>query len=409
MKILAVSTWFPYPPDNGARNRVHHLLGHLARRHTVDLVTLYQHASDLDHLEMVGRTYRRVAAFPEPIFEPNDMSRWHDFLSPIPRYFVAHHSEEMAERIDRWVSEETYDAVFAVTLGAAPYACRLPIALRVLDEHNVESQVTRRMWSHQRSLAGRLRYWPTCVKAERFERAMASHFNLVAVVSETEAEHMTRLLGPARGAAVEVIANGCDPKLLIYDSPGRRGSDIVFTGALTYEPNHEAARRLCTGILPLVQARVPGARLRITGRHDGFDVSEFTGAKGVELTGYVNDIRPLVASASALIVPLRHGGGTRLKVIEAMALGTPVVSTRMGAEGIAAEDGVHILYGETDEELAEQTIRLMKDPALTASISCAARELISERYQWSAIADKLDRSMTRALVEGRKAHAAKQY
>jgi len=397
MKVLAVSTWFPYPPDNGSKARTYHLLRHVGMNHDVDLLALTQSDDDLRFLGDVRQFCRRVASFPEPAFRPSGVRSLAAFFSPVPRYFQSHHCPELEIALGDWARAEDYDVVLAASLGAAPYVAKLDMPVRrILDEHNIESQVIKRQWLEEKSLWRRLRRLPTWIKAQRFEAALASRFHVVTVVSERERHLFEALLPNGRGPRAKVIPNGADPCLLDYECPTKEHGVLVFTGALGYLPNYGAALHLWRDILPLVRRYVPEARVRITGRAAGVDTSEFEAAPGVELTGYVDDIRPVVASASALVVPIRLGGGTRLKILEAMALGTPVVSTRVGAEGISVADGDDILLGETAAEMANRVVRILTSPELAAKIAGNARALVRERYQWPAIAAQFERVLSGA-------------
>jgi polysaccharide biosynthesis protein PslH len=399
MRILAISTWFPYPPNNGSKARAFHLLSRLGRSHVLDLLVLSQSAEDMRHLDDVRGFCRRLAVFPEPVFDPGLASSWRGFFSATPRYFIEHHSDEMDALAARWAAEERYDAVVAGSLGAAPYAAALDVPCKVLDQHNVESAVIARRRDNERSAPARLRYAPTCIKAARFEARLASRFDLVTVVSELDRDQMKRLLGGDDTPEIAVVPNGADPGLLGYAVPPKQHASLIFTGALTYQPNHDAVKCLCREILPELLMRFPDATLRVTGRTDGADLSEFAHTHEVRFTGYLDDIRHEVASACALVAPFRYGGGTRLKLLEAMALGTPVVTTPMGAEGLDARDGVHILLGDSSSELVDRTSSLLADPSYAAEIAENARALVRERYLWSDIADDFERAVARSAGE----------
>ncbi|MHB0999876.1 MAG: glycosyltransferase family 4 protein [Armatimonadota bacterium] len=389
MKILVISTWFPYPPDNGSKIRIYNLLKYLGTRHTIDLLALTQSERDAGYLDVVGQFCRRISIFPEPRFMPDEMMSWLGFFSMVPRYFRVHHCQEMEAKSIEWNAGENYDAVLAMTLGSAPYVSKLDIPFKLLDQHNVESQVIKRQWKVDESIIRRMRYAPTWMKAEYFERRVAMGFDVISVVSEPESRLMDELLGEGHVKRIDVIPNGVSPEFLEYKSQKREPGLLAFTGALTYTPNYDAAMRLSKDIMPHILAQMPDAKLQITGNSNGIDTSALA-AEGVKLTGYVDDIKTVLGSAQALVVPLRYGGGTRLKILEAMALGTPIVSTPMGAEGIGAEDGIHILYGETDKELADQSVRLLQDEELADRISTAAKELVRERYQWPSIAAEFE-------------------
>lgn len=394
MKILALSTWFPFPPDNGARIRTYHLLCQLGAKHTIDLLAVSQQKRDMDYMDDVHKFCRRVATFPANRFRPESSDAFWRLFSTVPRCFEARHVPEMEALAARWTEEEHYDVVLAETLGAAPYAVALDAPIRILDQHNVESEILKRQWQNEPSTLRRLRYAPTWIKANQFERRMALQFDLITVVSEPERVLMDRLLKPGHGKRMEIIPNGVDADLLGYESPVRESNTIVYTGAMTYESNRDAASWLCSDILPVIQERLPNTRLRITGRHNGVDISDMESRPGVEFTGYVDDVHSVIASASALVVPLKYGGGTRLKILEAMALRTPVVSTPVGAEGLGLEDGKHLLIGRTSSELAEKTCLLLTDRKLASRIADAAWEAVKDQYQWSAIAETFEKCVS---------------
>lgn len=385
MKILTISTWFPIPPNNGARIRTYHLQKSLCEHHTVDLLAITQNKSDIEHVDEVKRFCRRVATFPANKFRPESMDAWWKLFSPVPRCFESRYRPEMEALALRWMEEEEYDAVLAVTLGAAPYAIKLNPKLRILDQHNVECRILKRQWENESSPLRRMRYAFTWIKAECFERKLASNFDLIAVVSESERKIMQDVMGKTK-SRIEVITNGIDPDLFGFPKPTKESQTIIFTGAMTYQPNYDAAQRLCGEVFPLIRKRYPEARLRITGKHEGIDISGMIHTPGVEFTGYMDDIRPMLASAQALVAPLHYGGGTRLKILEAMALGTPVVTTSMGAEGLDVTDDINILLGETSNELAAQTIRVLADPGLASRIADSAATLADEKYRWPSIA-----------------------
>lgn len=389
MRILAVSTWFPYPPDNGSRARVYHLLRGIGGRHSLDLIAMSQSERDGLYLDKVHEFCRRIAVFEEPVFDPASLSSLKGFLSPVPRYFIEHHVPDMESLAAQWVRESAYDAVIAITLGSAPYVAGLDVPLKVLDQHNVECEVIRRQSRNEPTLLRRLRCVPTWMKAQRFERRMTSAFDAIAVVSEPERELMAAVLHRHGGKGIFVVPNGVDPALLDYEPPAKTPGTIIFTGALTYKPNYYAALDLCREILPTVRAELGDVRLRITGNIGNVDTAPFM-ADGVEFTGYVPDLRPVLGAASALVVPLRFGGGTRIKILEAMAIGTPVVSTPMGAEGIDAQDGAHLLLGDSPSDVARQTCRLLSEPDLGVTLARNARNLVRERYQWTAIAGRFE-------------------
>ena len=189
---------------------------------------------------------------------------------------------------------------------------------------------------------------------------------------------------------VVVVPNGVDLDWYKGDFGAPEPGTLVFPGALTYNANFDAMTFFLHQVFPLIKARRPGAILRITGKTNGVLVDRLPLDESVILTGYLDDVRPTVAQSWACVVPLRVGGGTRLKVLEAMALGTPVVSTSKGAEGLEVTPGEDILIADEPTEFADAVLRLLDDPALRAKLAANGRRLVRERYGWEQIGKKLD-------------------
>jgi len=221
-------------------------------------------------------------------------------------------------------------------------------------------------------------------KVRRHVRRVVPKFESVTVVSEQERRLVKEILPDYQGK-LEVIPNGIDCAYNRSDlsREGRRG--LVYNGALTYSANYDAMVWFLSEIFPLIQKQVPEVSIKITGATSGVDLSGLTLSPAVQLTGYVPDIRIPVSQAAVCVVPLRQGGGTRLKILEAMALGTPVVTTSKGAEGLEVIHGEHVLIADEPSEFAEQTIRLLKDGGLWNHLAGNARQLVEEKYDWRVI------------------------
>jgi glycosyltransferase involved in cell wall biosynthesis len=184
---------------------------------------------------------------------------------------------------------------------------------------------------------------------------------------------------------VATVPNGVD---CARNRPGlvpRRPNALVYNGSLTYSANYDAMRWFLAEVYPRIKAEVPGVTLTITGSTRGVDLASLALDDTVRLSGLVDDVRIPVAEASTCIVPIRQGGGTRLKILEAMALGTPVVATRKGAEGLDVTGGEHLLLADAPEEFARQTVELLGNPALRHVLTANARRLMEDRYDWEAI------------------------
>jgi len=226
------------------------------------------------------------------------------------------------------------------------------------------------------------------------EESSVGGFDHCLVVSPDEA----RLLKKAVPAAkLSIIENGVDCANLRPLPPALNSSQLLFVGVMAYPPNADAVVHFCKSILPLIRRAIPEVRLTVVGHAPPMEVQTLASSGEVSVTGFVNDPIPYYAGASVCVVPLRAGGGTRLKILEAMALGRPVVTTSIGCEGLDVTDGEHLLIGDTAADFAQQVVRLLSEQELRNRIVVAARSLVEKRYDWTIIADKLARAYA-ALV-----------
>jgi glycosyltransferase involved in cell wall biosynthesis len=192
---------------------------------------------------------------------------------------------------------------------------------------------------------------------------------------------MLRLVHPGF-EEVEILPNCVD--VPVYESVHCEpaANTMVFTGSFRYRPNYEAMYWFAGEVLPSIAAEIPNARVRVTGDHDGLQLPN---SRQVELLGFVDDIKPIVAGAWISLAPIHQGGGTRIKILEAMALHTPVVATSKGAEGLDARHGEHLLIADTPEAFSQACVRLLQDPGLRSELAHNAFELVKTRYNWQAV------------------------
>ena len=374
MRILLIAAWCPLPADNGARIRAWNLLRALAEAHRVDLLAFAPEPRHQAAEARLRELCADVELIPRDPFAASPLGQWLGLLHPWPRSVVATFQPEMAAAVRRRL-ERRYDLVVASCLAAARYATAVPRVPRILDDLELGSQVDQ--LERANTLLLKARYKLSLVKARRYLADTLRHFHAVIVASARE-QRLVRSCCPAT-TRLEVVPNGADLTSPSAPLPLPLADLLVYAGSLRYGPNLEAVRWFARKVLPIVRGVRPGARLRVTGaRASGVDLAD------VEQTGYLDDVRPAVASAWAEVVPLLSGSGTRLKVLEAMALGTPVVSTSKGVEGLEVEPGRDLLVADGAAAFADATSRLLGDPALRARLSSAGRALVHARYDWKA-------------------------
>ncbi len=390
MNLLVLSTWCPYPPDNGSRLRAFHLIRGLAARHRVRLVAGLQEDVAADVGDGVPEPLRAlcddVELVPWRWYAGDSGGAWRSLLSLTPRSIAEMENPALRAAIARQLVKPT-DAVLVLQQGIAPLVpTSTPPA--VLEE--VEVTGPERTWRSARGMA-RCRYGLALWKANRYWRHAMRRYQAVTAVSEEEAEAVRRVLGASAAGTppVSVVPNGVDVSAY-RRAPGRVvPGRLIYNGSLSYAPNLDAVRWFAEEILPRIAAEVPEAHLVVTGRDDGLAIDDLRANPRIHLTGFLPDLRPALDEAALCVVPLRAGGGTRLKVLEAWAAELPVVSTTLGAAGLGARDGENVALADTPEAFASAVVRLLGEPDPAKMLAQQARCVVEQAYDWDAIAERL--------------------
>ncbi len=395
MHILYLTPWFPYPLDTGSRTRVYYLLRGLAYDHDVTLLSLAPRGWEEPDIDSVAPLCKHCAVVQRDPFEQSVWRRATRFFASQP--IVTQPFPEMIELVKTLNKKESFDVVIASGTVMADYALALSGIPRILEEHNSMSR-----WIHERYLVQsgtvrRLRYRLSWEKSTRYERKLFRKFDLVSMVSEEDAA-CARELMVGREDAVQVFPNGVDINQFCLDLAAVIEHRLIFSGSLAYPANLEAMRFFLNEVFPRIREQLPAAHLVITGSSENVDLKSLKLDNQVALTGFVSDIRKEITRASVAIVPILSGGGTRIKILEAMALGTPVVATTKGAEGLNIDHGRNILLAEDPDIFAKEVVRLLEDAPLRSRLIENARQLVEEEYDWNHIAQTFSQKVA-SLVE----------
>jgi len=383
MRILFLSYWFPNPPDNGSKLRILGLLRGLARNHEVTLLSFADESQIRSESSEVHALCRVIHLVPRKTYRSGDFRTQLGLFNPTPRYILDTFSTEMANRITEILDTQEIDLVIASQLGTAryrPYFRHLPALFE-----EVELGVYYDRFRHEPSHLSRLRNGLTWMKHRRYVTGLLQEFQACTVVSEQERQLITQT-APAYHP-INVIPNFIN--LADYDDVvgAPRQNSLIFTGPFHYYANYDAMVWFLKEVYPIIQAHIPDVCLTITGDHANLPLPP---ANNVRLTGFVEDVRPLVASSWVSLVPLRVGGGSRLKILEAMALGVPVVSTSKGAEGLDLTDGLHLLLGDTAIAFADRVIRILNDSQARQELVKHARQRVEEIYEWGIVMPRFE-------------------
>lgn len=378
MRILFLSRWFPYPANNGSKLRIYNLLRGLGRVHTVDLVSFYdptEGPADLDGLRGMCQSVK-VTAWHE--YDPTSPGALRGWLSPLPRSVLDTYSAEMSRTVQRALAARHYDLLIASQIDMAHYAVEQNHVPVLLEEAEVGVYAQRAKQAG--SPAGRLRHGLTWWKYRRYLRRMFRRVAAATVVSEREKELLRSAVPGAR--KIVVVPNCMQLQEYASISAPAQPDSLIYTGSFRYDVNHEAMAWFVGEVLPLILARRSQTVLTITGDPAG---KPLPAVENVLQTGVVADVRPLVAAARVALAPLQTGGGTRLKILEAMALRTPVVSTSKGAEGLDARPGAHLLVADSPQDFADAVLRLLQDDGLHRRIAEGGFALVSQNFNWDTV------------------------
>jgi glycosyltransferase involved in cell wall biosynthesis len=255
----------------------------------------------------------------------------------------------------------------------------------------MEQRIWQRYYEYEKSLLKKWYIGRQMVKVASFEQRVFNWVDGAVAVSEREASEIKSI---NTGLPVQVVANGVDPDYFTPSHDEHQVDSLVFVGAMHWRPNQDAVQYFVEEILPLVRNYRPEVSIAVVGLGPPPHIQKLNTRPGVHIVGRVEDVRPYVDAATVYVVPLRIGGGTRLKILEALAMSKAVVSTSVGAEGLDVIDGTHIMIADTAPAFAERIERLLADAALRGKLGEEGRKLVGERYRWDALAKKLEKYLT---------------
>jgi glycosyltransferase involved in cell wall biosynthesis len=397
MRILLLTQILPYPPDAGPRVKTWHVLRHLARRgHHLTLASFIRH-DERQHLPAVEAICPVV-----PV--PLRRSRWRDAgyllrsqLTGKPFLIERDHLPAMQTAVNRILTENRIDLIHADQLGMAQFALRgaaLPAVkshppATLFDAHNAVWLIVERMAAANPLLRPALALEARRIK--RYETSLLSRFDHTMTVTDIDRRAYLDAAGDALADRLSVIPIAADTQTL---QPALRlpGSHNILTlGTLHYPPNADGIRWFVQHVYPGVRVAQPHASLTIIGKHPPPDFLEFARRDpSIQVTGYVPDLDPYMAQAALMVVPVRAGGGMRVRILEAFARAMPVVTTTVGLEGIAARPGEDVLVADTPADFQQATLNLLADPALQARLAANGRRLAEEKYDWQIVLRQMD-------------------
>jgi len=401
MRILWIKTEFLHPVDKGGRIRTYQMLREIARLHHVTYLTLDDGTAAPDAAALASEYAAETIRIPFTPPAKGTPGFFADLLanvfSPLPYAVSRYKSDAMSREIARLAGK-----VDIVVCDFLAPAVNVPAGLgtpTLLFQHNVEAMIWER---HAAVASGIKRHYmgEQWRRMERFERKECLRFDHVIAVSPQDTAVMRERYGVSR---VSDVPTGVDIEYFTASGAAeRRPHELVFTGSMDWMPNDDAMIWFATDVLPLIRAKIPDVHTTVVGRTPSARLQALatSSAGGIEVTGRVPDVRPFLERSSAFIVPMRVGGGTRLKIYEAMSMGLPVISTTIGAEGLPVTDNETAVLRDDPRSFADAVIRLLETENERRRIAEAGQRLVRARFGWSGVADAFMETCA-SVVEGR--------
>jgi glycosyltransferase involved in cell wall biosynthesis len=408
-KILWVSHNVPYPPKSGVLQRNYNLLREASKRGEIYLLAVHQDKILPVPLNMdearreLGRFCKRIETVRLAIDSSRAVWLWVVLKSVFTRDpFAANwiKSTQLGRKLRRMLSEIDFDLVHFDTISLAVYRDEVHGIPSVLNHHNMESKLMERRGKIEPHPLKKMYYRMEAKKIRRFEATHCRAFDVNFTVSDLDGEWLLEVDPELR---IEVIPNGVDMEYFRPSGVPRVPGNIIFIGGMNWYPNRDAVMHLCRDIWPLVKKGFPSATLTIVGADPPQAVTTLASDDpNVTVTGFVDDVRPYYESADIYVCPMRDGGGTRLKILDSLAMKKALVSTTMGCEGVEVTPERNVLLADTPEQFLAQIERILTDSSLRNSLGEEGRRLIEHRYSWHVIGRKLDQVYESLAPTGRR-------
>jgi sugar transferase (PEP-CTERM/EpsH1 system associated) len=407
MKILWVKAGGLVPPDTGGKIRSYNILRELARKHSVTLFSFYAAHKNDQHVSLQG-IFDQVKCVSLDMPAPKSAHEFFHYL----RYAISLESYSAMKfcrppvkaALRTLLSEKQFDVIVCDFLFAAPaIPWDMPYP-KVLFTHNVEAMIWKRHYEVARNPLWKALSWREWKTMERAERAYLNRADHVLAVSESDASIFSKYLLSSK---ITVIPTGVDTEFFQQQHAEEVPNSLVFTGSMDWLPNEDGIFYFAEQILPRIRQQLPEVKLWVVGRKPSRRLQEISQREPhITITGWVEDVRPYLAKGAVCIVPLRIGGGTRLKIYEAMAMGKAVISTTVGAEGLPVQNRENVLIADGELDFSRACIELLGNPALRNQIGSTARKLVCAKYGWPKIADAFSDVLEKVVGIGIKSSAS---
>ena len=395
MKILFLSPTVPFPLTDGGRIRVFNLLKQIAEKSDVTLLALETQPTDAEGVAQLQQLGIQVHLVPNaPTLPRVSFGTFvNAFRKRQPITVARYDLPVYRQKFRELVATEDFDLVHYEMFHTAQFQAEVDLP-SVLSQQNVDSAIWRRLCGETANPFYKFAYWTQQLAFQRYERVLSPKFDAVTCTSDIDAAVFQR---HCAADAIEIIPNGVDVTHYQPDFTSEAPAHLIYIGSMDWYPNEDAVAFFADEVLPGIQDKVPEVQFSIVGGNPSARVQGLTEREGVVVTGRVPEIKPYFAEATVFVVPLRIGSGTRLKILEALAMGKAIVSTTVGAEGLDLKDGEEIFIADEPTAFADAVTRLLTDASLRRRIGENGRARVERDYDWRSIGEKLHQLYTKIL------------
>lgn len=407
MKILLALPRPLFPTDTGGKIRTLKIFERLAGRHEIHAVSLADSGSEaaaIVKMRQIFASFTPVEWHETPKFSPRFYAEFaRSRFSRFPYFLEKYRRPEYRAAVEALLAQHEFEMVLCDFLHPAAALLESPARPRVIFEHNVEYVIRKRHWERESNAARKWVLRAEWEKARAIEGEVCRAFDHVVVVSEDDRQQIQREFGVD---TVSAIPTGVDLEYFRPQNDAMRGGNLVFVGSMDWYPNEDGILWFVEHVYPRIRHEAPEANLTVVGRNPSPRLVQLAAQDhSIEVTGTVPDVRPYLERAGAVIVPLRIGGGTRIKIFEAMAMGRAVVSTHVGAEGLPVTSGSDILLADEPAPFADAVVSLLGQAALRERIGGAAREMVARDHSWEGVAARMTEILEGVIEAARPAAA----
>jgi polysaccharide biosynthesis protein PslH len=391
LKILVLCREFPLPLSSGEKIRVFHIIKGLARHHDITLVSLMLNSSELCYVEEMKRFCHSV--YPFEIKLKKKLSAIRTVFSTLPWDVLAFYSEEMKIKVRELIQSQSFDILWVNFLSMSNYieSCSSSKSKRMLDLHNIDELVWQHYARYSNNLAMKIFASINQLKVESFQHKILNNYHTAVCVSQADADYM-KVHYP--DVNIWLIPNGVDTEYFIPKNLSKKSNIIMLCASMDVTMNIDAALNFAK-IFPKIKQKIPDCEFWIVGRNPPAQIRDLNHDGYIKVTGSVDDVRPYYEQARVIVAPYRFGGGTKLKILEAMAMNLPIIATSVGCQGIDTSGVTQIPVCDDMEQFARTVIELLESKDSGNNLyTNGARQIVEERYSWNSISRRLEAGLS---------------